>query len=183
MLVERESYLGLTDGSQNAELGQLMSEIQERQGEIINLYRVLGNSPAMLRAWVEMAWPLRYKSTISRRIRELAILRVGYVTNAEYEWNHHKAMALANNITEQEIENVRSELDVIASSFSPIEAHSIFIADEITRTGTLSDQSRMLLKEFWLDSEIVELVLIVSFYNCVARVVEALKIPMESGWA
>ena len=52
----------------------MFDEVTVRWPNVPNLYRVLGNAPDMLRAWLDMAWPLRTKPATSRRIRELMIL-------------------------------------------------------------------------------------------------------------
>ena len=53
------------------------------------LYRLLGNSPAMLEAWVGLAWPLRSKPTTSRALRELLIMQLAVLTKAGFEWQAH----------------------------------------------------------------------------------------------
>src|SRR4051795_9369802 len=76
-------------------LQEIFSEVRGRIGHIPALYRALGNSPAMLRAWIDLAWPLRLNSTTSRALRELVILRGAQMGMIEYEWAHHVPMALA----------------------------------------------------------------------------------------
>ena len=40
-------------------LAAIFAEVRARGIEIPDLYRVMGNSAPMLRAWIDFAWPLR----------------------------------------------------------------------------------------------------------------------------
>ena len=78
----------------DSELNKIFKAVQARGVEIPNLYRVLGYSPSMLRAWLDFAWPLRLNAGTPRSIRELLILRGAQRSRIEYEWVHHVPMAL-----------------------------------------------------------------------------------------
>ena len=78
--------------------------LAELGGRVVNLYRVLGNHPDLLQAWVEFAWALRQRCTTSRALRELVILRVAHLTGSRYEWTAHVKMAQAAGVPEAQIE-------------------------------------------------------------------------------
>src|SRR2546430_5707966 len=71
----------------------------------INLYRTLGNHPALLRAWIDFAWTLREGIT-PRTLRELMILRGAQLMNAEYEWHHHRRMATVAGVPAEKLEQL-----------------------------------------------------------------------------
>ena len=64
----------------DAELKAMFDEVRARGIAVPNLYRVIGHSPPLLRAWLDFAWPLRLHAKTSRRIRELLILRGAQVS-------------------------------------------------------------------------------------------------------
>src|SRR3954471_20198277 len=55
----------------------------------INLYRALVNSPDGPRRFSGMGQWIRHGCELDPRLRELAILQVGYLTASPYEWSHH----------------------------------------------------------------------------------------------
>src|SRR5262245_28286989 len=59
----------------------------------INLFRAMVNSPGGFRAFMGLADFTRYQGKLDPRLRELAILQVGYTTSAPYEFSHHVPFA------------------------------------------------------------------------------------------
>src|SRR5262245_32280621 len=55
----------------------------------INLYRALAHSPDAARNFMNVGRYIRYHSRLDPRLREMAILQVGYVTRSPYEYSHH----------------------------------------------------------------------------------------------
>jgi alkylhydroperoxidase family enzyme len=55
----------------------------------IALHRALANSPGAARAVTGLASYIRHGSKLDPRLRELAILQVGYLAKSHYEWSHH----------------------------------------------------------------------------------------------
>jgi alkylhydroperoxidase family enzyme len=55
----------------------------------INLTRILFHNPEMARASNEHAMYIRNKSKLDPRLREIAIIQVGYSARSPYEYSHH----------------------------------------------------------------------------------------------
>jgi 4-carboxymuconolactone decarboxylase len=138
------------------------------------LYRTLGRSPAMLQAWTSLAWPLRQEATSPRGLRELLIMRVAQLTTAPFEWLAHWDMAVKHGITVE-------QLDALADwphsgLFSDRERAALALTDELTEGLDVADDTWSELAEHFAEGELVELVLTVSFYSCVSRVLHALRL-------
>ena len=56
-----------------------------RGGKLINLYRVLLNSPSVAEAWQAFNNAIRFNTALDGEARELAILRVAQLTGADYQ--------------------------------------------------------------------------------------------------
>ena len=56
---------------------KLAKRLEELWGRPVNLYRALGNHPALVAAWTEFANSIRHESRTPRVLRELMILRSG----------------------------------------------------------------------------------------------------------
>jgi 4-carboxymuconolactone decarboxylase len=142
----------------------------------INLYRTLGNHPALLRAWIDFAWTLREGIT-PRTLRELMILRGAQLMNAEYEWHHHRRMATVSGVPAEKLEQLA---DWRASDlFDERERAALAYAEEIN-AGKVSDEAAAALARHFAPPEVVELTLTAAFYAMVPRVLDALRVPVES---
>jgi len=63
------------------------------------------------------------------RLRELAILRTGWLCHAEYEWGQHAVLARRVGISDQEIARVKSGPD--AEGWTELEAAVLRAVDEL----------------------------------------------------
>jgi AhpD family alkylhydroperoxidase len=142
-------------------------------GSIPVLYEVLGNSPAMLSAWLDFAWTLRFEPSAPRGLRELAILLVGHRLSAPYCINAHDRMTRAEGMTDAQIEGVS---DWAGSDLYNEDQRAVFELVEAmlsrTMTAEIVDRIR---KRFGAD-QTIELVLTVAFYQMVASTTTSLDL-------
>ena len=164
---------------ENPALAAMFAEVRARGIQVPNLYRVMGHAPALLRGWLDFAWPLRLNAKTPRSLRELLILRGAQLSGANYEWVHHVAMALAAGVPQSQIDAL--EHWQTSTQFSASERAVLQLADEVTRGPGASPQCIEQLKQQGFDPEaIVELTLTASFYVCVARFLLSMDVPLES---
>ena len=62
---------------------------RERGGEILNLYKMLLHSPHLAEGWLTFFTAVRQRTQLPGRYRELAILRVAMLNEADDEFNAH----------------------------------------------------------------------------------------------
>ena len=55
--------------SRDPVLQPVFERLKKRWGTVLNLYRVLGWSPPLVKAWGAFAWSLRFELGVSRRLR------------------------------------------------------------------------------------------------------------------
>jgi 4-carboxymuconolactone decarboxylase len=142
----------------------------------IELYRVLAHSPKLLRAYSGLATALRYEAETPRALRELVILRTAQLTGSEYEWAHHRKMALAAGVPERQIEQLERWPE--SDAFDGRERTALRLAEEAHEIA-VSDETLAELRRVFSDGEAVELVLLATFYQAVARVLQALAVEIE----
>jgi len=160
---------------------EMVAEVRARGWEVPNLYRVMGHAPRMLRAWLDLAWPLRLDAHSPRSIRELLILRGAQVSGTRYEWVHHLPMALAAGVTQAQIDALGDEWHA-SGLFSDREKTVLRLADEVTRgPGASAGCIAELKHRGYSDAEITELTLTASFYVCVSRFLLSMDVPLEDG--
>ena len=84
----------------------LKKRLEELWGEPVNLYRALGNHPALAAAWTEFANSIRHDSRTPRKLREIMILRTAQIARSHYEWAQHLRTARKAGVTEAQIDEL-----------------------------------------------------------------------------
>jgi AhpD family alkylhydroperoxidase len=146
-------------------------------GRPVNLYRALANQPEMLSAWIEFAWSIRRLPHTPRRLRELMIVRGAVLTGCEYELSHHRAMALRSGVGEEELASISGWRD--SSAFSAPEKAALGFMEAMV-AGSVPDAVNAELARHFDAAERVELTLTAGLYCMVPRVVDALRVPLET---
>jgi len=144
-----------------------------------DLYRVLGVAPAMFKAWLDFAWPLRLQAKTSRKLRELMILRGALVSRTAYEWAHHLPMAEEAGVSAAQIAALPAWRET--ACFDEAERAALQLTDEVTAgPGASQGAIDALRRAGFDDAQLVELVLTASFYVCVSRFLHSMDIRPEA---
>jgi alkylhydroperoxidase family enzyme len=148
----------------------------------INLYRALVHSPDALRSFSALGQYIRYHSRLDPRLREMAILQVGYLARSPYEYSHHIKIGRDFGVTDADIRAIEAETKGETTSLAPLARAVLRAARELAAQPSLSDATFAELRN-GLDAErIVDLLLTISFYCAVVRLLAALKIDVEDDY-
>jgi len=85
-----------------------------------NLHKLLVNSPDIARAFNGIGSYIRFKSKLNPRLRELAILQVGWLEKSEYEFTHHVKIGKEFGVTDEDISAMMVETEGIQSRLEPL---------------------------------------------------------------
>lgn len=146
---------------------------------ISNLYRVLANAPAILRAWTDLTWPLR-EAGAPRSLRELAITYLGIRRESEYVRVHHRRYALDQGIPSHKLDLLEGlALGGPSEEFSEVERVVLGLVDDLVEGNAATAERVRRLRELFSDEEVVEIVVTVSIYEAVCAVNRSLAVPLE----
>lgn len=145
----------------------------------IALYRAMANSPKALRALDGIAKFIRHGSGLDARLRELAILQVGYLTKSPYEWSHHCKIGQDFGVTPDDIRAIGEETSGRVSHFDALTKLVMRGAREMTLDMTMSDQIYATLEKELGREHTVDLAFTIAFYNGVVRLLATLQIDVE----
>ena len=97
-LPERSPVESLRSYAAEDEHAALIAQIkEERGGRLINLYKMLLNSPPVARGWLNLLTAVRQQCQLASRYRELAILRIAILNGADYEYVSHVPIGLTRS--------------------------------------------------------------------------------------
>src|SRR6201996_1135990 len=102
------------------EADQVAPEYRDMLKRNTNLHKLLVNSPDMARAFNGVGGYIRFKSKLNPRLRELAILQVGWLEQSEYEFTHHVKIGKDFGVTDQDIAGVIAETEGKPSKLEPL---------------------------------------------------------------
>lgn len=168
-----------------AELGplEIVAAVRQRRGgSLLNLDRMLLNSPAYAIGWNAFLGAVRNHLALDARLRELAICAVAVLNGADYELDQHAPEFLQAGGTQaqltalQDIFSARYDADL----FDEAERATLTLTREMTLHVTVSDacfeRVRLALPD---PQQQVELVGVVAAYNMVSRFLVALQVAPE----
>jgi alkylhydroperoxidase family enzyme len=169
----------LIQEQEHPELAEMIERFRTgRRGRLINIYRMLLNAPPLAESWFNHSNTVRWKTTLSGRLREIVIIRMGHLTNSQYVLRQHvPSLALADGLSLAECDALA---DWRASDFfSASERAVLAYADTMTREIAVPDAVFAEIARHFKPREIVELTVLIGTYNMNARVLQALELDLE----
>ena len=145
-------------------------------GRDLNLFRVMMNHPALTRRWTVFAGHVLHKQTLALRERELLILRIGWLNQAEYEWAQHVEIAKRGGISEVEIEAVRIGPK---GGWSTHEAALLQAADDLFENSVVSDATWAALGATYGTEQMMDVVFTIGQYNLVSWALNSFGVPLD----
>ncbi|MBI3515364.1 MAG: carboxymuconolactone decarboxylase family protein [Proteobacteria bacterium] len=158
---------------------QLKPEHQDLLARNINLLRVLTHSPNAARAFHGIGHFIRHVSRFEPRLRELAILQVGWLARSPYEWSHHVKISHDFGVTDDDIKALIEDTAGRPNTLDPAAKLVLRAAREMTRDLKVSDATWAELARAYDSERLTDLTLTIAFYNAVVRVLATLQIDVE----
>jgi len=164
------------------EAGDLPPEQQDLLKRPIALFKALVNSPNAARAFSGLGQYIRYGSKLDPRLRELAILQVGWLARSPYEWSHHVKIGRDFGVTDGDIRGLIDDTDGRPTQLDDLSRAVLRAAREMTRDGAMGEASFATLQQALGNEQVVDLTLTIAFYNAVVRVLATLQIDVEDDY-
>lgn len=161
------------------DLSDLAPENRDLLARPITLNRALANSPDALRAMNALAGFIRHKSKLDPRLRELAILQVGWLARSSYEWSHHVKIGREFGVSDDDIRAIGEETAGRASRLDPLTKLVLRGAREMADGLAMSDATYAALEKELGRQHMIDLVMTIAFYCAVVRLLATLQIDVE----
>lgn len=145
----------------------------------IALNRAMANNPAASRAMSGLAMYIRHKMKLDTRLRELAILQVGYLTKQPYEYSHHVKLGRDFGVSDDDIRAMVEETAGRTGKIDPVARLVLRAAREMTVDLGMSDETFAALERELGRAQVIDLALAIAFYNGVVRMLNTLQIDVE----
>jgi len=161
----------------------IVAAIRDRRpgGRLLHLDRMLLHSPPLAEGWNALIGAIRGRLALAPRLRELAILAIGALNQAEYEWAQHEPEYLRAGGTPAQLAALRRPADAAGdvALFDEQERAALSLSVELTTRAAVSEETVRRVRAALPDAEVVELIGTVAAYNMVSRFVVATGLTLE----
>ena len=163
----------------NDETRGLMESLR-RDGHVYNIFTTLARHPQLLKRWLVFGGHVLSKSTLPPRDREIAILRMGWLCRAEYEFGHHVAIGKQAGLSDQDIKRITEGPD--AAGLDPFEATLIRAVDELQANTFIGDATWKALAERYSTEQLLDFLFAAGQYKLVSMVLNSVGVQLETGF-
>jgi alkylhydroperoxidase family enzyme len=169
---DQEMLTGVTEQGREADMAALVAQLPE-------IIRTMLRHPMLFARQAEMGIQLLARGTLPGRDRELAILRMGWLCRAPYEWGEHVLIAKKLGVTRDEIEAI-----TIGSGAPGWDAHDTALlraVEELHADAMISDATWATLSERYDERQMIELPALIGQYQAVAYSQNSLRLRLHEG--
>jgi alkylhydroperoxidase family enzyme len=164
------------------EMSDLPAEHQDLLKRRISLTQAMVNSPGAARAFGALGQFIRFGSKLDPRLRELAILQVGWLARSPYEWSHHVKLGHDFGVSDDDIRALIDDTAGKPTELDDMARTVLRAAREMTQDGAMSDATFAALQKALGNEQIIDLTITIAFYNAVVRVLATLQIDVEDDY-
>jgi AhpD family alkylhydroperoxidase len=153
---------------------------QQAQYELfpINLTRMMLHTRGLTVPYWEYALGFR-NAAISAQVRERVIVRVGAVTDCEYQLVQHKSEALQTGTSEEALAYL---IDPQHREFDdPALTALVGYVDSLVKSIGAEQQYLDELRKYFPDNEVAEITLLAGTYVLCAAFLKSLQVPLDNG--
>ncbi len=150
---------------------------QKIRGNVANIFRTLANHEKLAKRWMVFANHVLFKSTLNARDREILILRIGWLCQAEYEWGQHVIIGKNAGLSDEHIACIKE--GAAASVWTEHESLLIKAADELHKNAFITDETWNGLTKSYSDQQMMDLVFTCGQYNLVSMALNSFGVQLD----
>lgn len=117
-------------------------------------------------------------SALPPKLRELAILRVGYLSGALYETFQHESLGRFVGLTDSQIAAIKDG-DRNSDALSECEQAVLAFVDDVVINVRASDATLAGVRRHLDDPQVVDLILVTGYYMTISRLLETTGVELD----
>jgi 4-carboxymuconolactone decarboxylase len=170
----------LDDSEMSGEVRAIVDKVRASAGagsaaEVPDYMRTMVKHPDLFKAQMEIGTVL-FKGLIPPRERELAVLRIGWLAGAPYEWGEHVKISQRYGVSRDEI--ARTQQGSSAPGWNEHEAAILRGVEELLSDFAMSDATWETLSRTWDEAQMAEFPSMVGQYVVTAYIQNSLRIRL-----
>ena len=161
------------------ETASLPEDDRELAPEHSHIFRAFVHSRLGLRRYKAMTKFIREETSLDRRLREMALIQVGYAAGCAYEYTHHIKTGLRNGVTPDDIRAIADETEGKPTRLGPLEKAVLAATRGVTLGFDFPDEVFEELRRGLGFEQLLELLFSVATYNGTVRMLLSLRVDLE----
>jgi alkylhydroperoxidase family enzyme len=149
-----------------------------RPERTLNVIKMFAGTEDMYTATIGLVKAIFQTQGVDPRLREMIILRAATILNAPYEWQANTQMARNTGLSSKEIDAAGNDGPVTA--INPDYVLVCKATDELSKSGTLRDETLSELLNRYGDAITRKLVLMIAWFNLLSRFLNGCRVPLET---
>lgn len=155
------------------------SALVDELGRFAGPFNAMLIEPTVGEAVQNLGSVIRYATGFSGRAREIAILVVAGAARSNFEWHAHSYLGRAAGLSDDEIADILANRE--ASTFDPTEQVIWRVTHALVHEGDLDDALFAAAAPVLGLPTLVDLVMLVGYYQMLARSLRVWRTPMPAG--
>ncbi len=159
-------------------------EILEVMGDMydpvktLNVIKMFAGTGDIFEAAIGFVKAVFQAEGIAPKAREMIILRAAKILNSPYEWQANETMASNVGLSKNEIKAASADGPV--TGIDPEYVLLCKATDELSTTGTLTDDTLSHMLRQYDETICRKFVLIISWFNLLSRFLNGCRVPLET---
>lgn len=174
---QREVYDAIASGPRAS--GQQLFELKSADGSLNGPFGIMVLAPAVGMQLQELGAAIRYRTSMTDRGREIAILIVAVATASEFEWYAHERVGRAAGLSTAELDALREGRFV---SDDPHEDAVARLCSALVRDERIDDEEFAQVVGVLGQAQVAEVTTLVGYYRTLAQLMDvfAVRAPDRS---
>ena len=148
--------------------------------DIANVTRMLAvASPPVSKGMGDLGSAFIRGSALPPKLRELAILRVGYISNAIYETWQHESLGRFVGLSEAQIAALKAG-DSGSDSLAAAERAVLAFVEDVVLNVRASDATLSAVRKHLGNAQVVDLILVTGYYMTISRLLETTGVELDA---
>ena len=145
----------------------------------LNVFRLLLRRQTLAKGVSDTLLSLLAGGALDHRLRELAIMRIAWMTGSGYEWSQHWEIAQRFGIPAEDLQAVRQGF--AATRLSEVERAALDAVDQAVAGRTIAADTIAALRRGLSDDALIELVACIGCWSMVSTILRTFEVPLDEG--
>ena len=176
-MIQRKQRIPMRDLSSLTPDERTIVEKNAMNGQVFNVFKVLAHHPQLVKRWTPFAGHVLSKQSLPFRDRELLILRIGWLNQAEYEIAQHELIAKRGGLSDADIARLKQGPE--AEGWTEHEAALLQLTDDLYENSVVSDATWATLAKKHSTEQLMDAVFTVGQYNLVSWALNSFGVPLD----
>lgn len=149
--------------------------LADDEGHLLGPFNAMLHAPVIGDAVQRLGAALRFAGQLPARTRELVICAVAAHWGSEYEWYAHERVARGVGVTTGELERLR--VGELPADLAAPEQAALLFTHALLRDRAVDDELYDVVRAHYGHAELVELSVLVGYYQMLAGLLAAADVP------